>query len=80
MIPVVPDVPIGHFRLTLYGGTQGYLENTESLCGSPQLSTVEIDAQNGKSLTQQVKAKTACKAKKAKAPQAPLSTTSAPRR
>jgi hypothetical protein len=26
-------------------------------------STVEIDAQNGKKLTQQVKAKTACKAK-----------------
>ncbi len=64
VIPVIPDVPIGHFRLTLFGGSHGYLENTESLCGSPQASTVEIDAQNGKKLTQQVKAKTACKAKK----------------
>ncbi len=63
VIPVVPDVPIGHFRLTLYGGSQGYLENTEGLCGSPQVSSVEIDAQNGKKLTQQVKAKTACPAR-----------------
>jgi hypothetical protein len=64
VIPVVPDVPIGHFRLTLYGGSKGYLSNTESLCASPLASTVEIEAQSGKSLTQQVKAKTACKAKK----------------
>ncbi len=33
VIPTVPDVPIGHFRLTLFGGKQGYLENTQSLCG-----------------------------------------------
>jgi hypothetical protein len=64
VVPVVPDVPIGHFRLTLYGGHLGYLSNTESLCASPTVSTVEIDAQNGRTLTQQVKAKTACKAKK----------------
>ena len=63
-IPVIPDVPIGHFRLSLYGGKLGYLSNTQSLCSSPVTSTVEIDAQNGKSLTEQVKAKTACKAKK----------------
>ena len=62
-IPVIPDVPIGHFRLSLYGGKLGYLSNTQSLCASPVTSTVEIEAQNGKSLTQQVKAKTACKAK-----------------
>ena len=64
VIPVIPDVPIGHFRLTLFGGSHGYLENTESLCGSPQVSAVEIEAQNGKKLTEQVKAKTACAAKK----------------
>ena len=63
-IPVIPDVPIGHFGLSLYGGKLGYLSNTQSLCSSPVTSTVEIDAQNGKSLTEQVKAKTACKAKK----------------
>ena len=64
VIPVVPDVPIGHFRLSLYGGRQGYLSNTQSLCSSPVTSTVQIEAQNGKSVTEQVKAKTACKAKK----------------
>ncbi len=64
VIPTVPDVPIGHFRLTLFGGKQGYLENTQSLCGSPIVSTVQLNGQNGKTLTQQVTAKTACKAHK----------------
>ena len=59
-IPVVPDVPIGHFRLTLFGGHQGYLSNTQSLCASPIVSTVQLNGQNGKTLTQHVKAKTAC--------------------
>ncbi len=40
------------------------LQNTQSLCSSPVASTVEIEGQNGAALTQQVKAKTACKAKK----------------
>ena len=62
-IPVIPDVPIGHFRLSLFGGKQGYLSNTQSLCASPVTSTVEIEGQNGKSLTQRVKASTACPAK-----------------
>ena len=64
VIPVIPDVPMGHFRLSLYGGKQGYLSNTQSLCSSPVTSTVEIDAQNGKKLTEHVKTKAACLAKK----------------
>ena len=32
IVPVVPDAPIGHFRLTLFGGKHGYLVNTRSLC------------------------------------------------
>ncbi len=63
-IPVIPDVPIGHFRLSLYGGHLGYLSNTQSLCSSPVTSMVEIEGQNGKSLDQRIKAKTACPAKK----------------
>jgi len=63
MVPIVPDVPIGHFRLTLNGGSQGYLENTQSLCGSPPVSTVEIEGQNGKALAEHIKAKTICEAK-----------------
>ena len=65
VVPVVPDAPIGHFRFTLFGGGQGYLSNTQSLCSAPTISTVEFSGQNGKTLTQQVKTKTACKAKKA---------------
>ena len=66
VIPVIPDVPIGHFRLTLFGGAQGYLENTESLCAAKPLIVIQMNGQNGKSITQQVRPKTACKAKKPK--------------
>jgi len=63
VIPTVPDVPIGHFALTLYGGSTGYLANTRSLCSSPAVSKVEIEGQNGSSVSENVAAKTACKAK-----------------
>jgi len=63
VIPTVPDVPIGHFALTLYGGSKGYLANTRSLCTSPAVSKVEIEGQNGKSVSENIAAKTACKAK-----------------
>jgi hypothetical protein len=66
VVPVVPDAPIGNFRFTLFGGSQGYLSNTQSLCSAPTDSTIEFDAQNGKTETQQVKTKTACGAKTAK--------------
>jgi hypothetical protein len=62
-VPVVPDVPIGHFRLTLYGSKQGYLSNTRSLCKHPPVTAVEYTAQNGKTLTQTAPIKTACGAK-----------------
>jgi len=63
VIPTVPDVPIGHFVLTLYGGAQGYLANTRNLCASPAVSKVEIAGQNGKSVSEHLVAKTTCKAK-----------------
>jgi hypothetical protein len=66
VVPVVPDAPIGHFRFTLFGGKQGYLVNTQSLCASTPLVTVELAGQNGKTITQQLKTKTACKSKKSK--------------
>jgi hypothetical protein len=59
-VPVVPDAPIGHFRLSLFGGRQGYLVNTRNLCSSPAVTTVEYTGQNGKTLTQQATTKTAC--------------------
>ena len=66
VVPVVPDAPIGNFRFTLFGGSQGYLSNTQNLCSAPTVSTIEFTAQNAKTLTQQVKTKTACGAKKSK--------------
>lgn len=63
-VPVIPDVPIGHFTLTLLGGSQGYLTNSRSLCAATTASEVSYLAQSGKRLTQKVMAKTACKAPK----------------
>jgi hypothetical protein len=69
-VSVIPDAPIGDFRLTLLGGKRGYLVNTRSLCFKPVVSRVQYTAQNGRRLTQNVKAKTPCggasKAKKRK--------------
>ena len=64
VVPVVPDAPIGHFRLKLFGGKKGYLVNTRDLCASASQTTVEYTAQNGKKLTEQVSTKTACGAGK----------------
>jgi hypothetical protein len=62
-VPVVPDVPIGHFQLTLFGAKQGYLSNTSSLCSHAVVTTVEYTAQNGKTLTQKAPIKAACGSK-----------------
>ena len=66
VVPVIPDVPIGHFRFTLLGGSHGYISNTESLCAARPVVEVQMNGQNGKSVSQRVKTKTACKAKKSK--------------
>jgi hypothetical protein len=66
VVPVVPDAPIGNFRFTLFGGKQGYLVNTQSLCSTLPVTTVQFTGQNGNTLTQQVKTKAACGAEKAK--------------
>ena len=59
-VPVVPDAPIGHFRLNVFGGKQGYLINTRNICDKPPVIRVDYEAQNGKSLSQNVKVRTAC--------------------
>jgi len=66
VVPVIPDAPIGHFRFSLLGGAHGYISNTESLCAAKPIVAVALNGQNGKSLTQQVRTKTACKAKRHK--------------
>jgi hypothetical protein len=59
-VPVVPDAPIGHFRLTLLGGKHGYLIDTRDLCTAPVVTKVDFAGQNGKRRVQHVAAKTAC--------------------
>jgi hypothetical protein len=59
-VPVVPDAPVGHFRLTVFGGKRGYLANTRSLCVHTPNAKVGFTAQNGKTLSQDVTVKTAC--------------------
>jgi hypothetical protein len=60
-VPVVPDAPIGHFALTVFGGKTGYLVNTRSLCVERPTVKIEYTAQSGKNLTQKTRVKTACK-------------------
>ena len=64
VVPVIPDAPIGYFKLDLLGGKQGYLVNTRSLCASPAKVVVAYTAQSGRETTQTVKTKTACGAAK----------------
>jgi hypothetical protein len=65
-VPVVPDAPIGHFSLTVFGGKTGYLDNTRNLCKNPPKVTVEYTAQNGKKRSENVNAKPKCGKKKKK--------------
>jgi hypothetical protein len=59
-VPVVPDAPIGEFKLTVFGGRTGYLINTRNLCASTPLSKVSFVGQNGKTRTQNVRVKASC--------------------
>ena len=62
IVPVIPDVPIGHFRLSLLGGKKGYLSNTKDLCRGAGAGTIELDflAQSGRHSKQQIRPQTPC--------------------
>ncbi len=60
VVPIVPDAPIGHFQLTIFGGKKGYLVNTRDLCASTTQTTIEYTAQNGKKVTQTPSVKSSC--------------------
>jgi hypothetical protein len=60
VVPVVPDAPIGHFRLNVFGGKTGYLINTRSICKHRPVTVVEYTAQNGRKRTQKAKLKASC--------------------
>jgi hypothetical protein len=59
-VPTIPDAPVGHFRLNLFGGKQGYLINTRDLCKSAASSLIEYTGQNGKRVSQKASVKTRC--------------------
>jgi hypothetical protein len=59
-VPVVPDAPIGHFRLKIFGGRAGYLANTRSLCRHVPITKVSYLAQNGRKRSESVKLKVRC--------------------
>lgn len=59
-VPVVPDAPIGHFQMTVFGGSKGYLSNTRDLCKHIPLVRVAMTAQNGKTRNIAVKVKVSC--------------------
>jgi hypothetical protein len=65
-VGVVPDAPVGHFALTIFGGRAGYLINTRSMCEHAPVVQVAYKGQNGKSSSQSVKVKTACGNKNAR--------------
>ena len=50
VFPLVPDVPVSRFVLTMKGGKKGLLENSRNLCAGPNFSFVNFKAQNGKKL------------------------------
>jgi hypothetical protein len=60
VVPIVPDAPIGHFRLTLLGGNKGYLVNTRDICAAAATTTIKYTAHNGKKLTRRARTRTAC--------------------
>ncbi len=57
---VIPDAPIGHFSLQIFGGKRGYLVNTRDLCRHAPVTRVVYTAQNDKTRSESVTVKTAC--------------------
>jgi hypothetical protein len=70
-VAVVPDAPIGHFHLLVFGGKHGYLANTRSLCVGAPVARIEFHGQNGKSRKVTTRIKTACTAAQKRAARSP---------
>jgi hypothetical protein len=66
-VPVVPDAPIGHFELTVFGGKAGYLVNTRDICVHRPVTKIDYTGQNGKTYAESVKVKASCGKKSKKA-------------
>jgi hypothetical protein len=59
-VPVVPDAPIGHFRLIVFGGKHGYLANTRDLCRHVPKVRIAYAAQNGRTKSETRRVKVTC--------------------
>ncbi len=62
----VPDVPVSRFVLTIRGGKRrGLLVNTQNLCARRQFARLDLNAQNGRSLTKKrLKIRKPCRRKR----------------
>jgi hypothetical protein len=59
-VPVIPDAPIGHFEMTVFGGRRGYLVNTRDVCRHAPVTEVRYVGQNGAHRTQKLTVKVPC--------------------
>jgi hypothetical protein len=65
-VPVVPDAPIGHFALTVFGGKTGYLINTRDICVHTPVTQVAYLAQNGMIRKEAIKVRASCGKKRSR--------------
>ncbi len=59
----VPDAPVSSFRLNLFGGSKGLLQNESSLCGAPKRAMVRMVGQNGVADSSATRLQVACGSK-----------------
>ena len=59
-VPVVPDAPIGHFHLVIFGGKRGYLANTRDLCARRPKVAIAYTAQSGRAKEETLSVKEPC--------------------
>ena len=57
----VPDAPVSFFRLVLFGGKRGLVQNSRDTCAHTYRANVVFGAQNGDSLTRHPKVKAQCR-------------------
>jgi hypothetical protein len=68
-VPVIPDAPIGHFRLTVFGGKRGYLTHTRDICAQPPVTKIAYVAQSGRNRSEEAKVSAAgCGKRRAPSP------------
>jgi hypothetical protein len=62
----LPDAPISHFELNLYGKKRGLLQSTQSLCRGGHRADVRMVGQNGRELRRKTKLRSQCGSAKRK--------------